>query len=572
MKQSSRKTTNYAIASVIAVFVVGLLLAFKGDKRNFEVVKNLDIFFSLFKELNLSYVDEVDSKKLIRTAADNMLSSLDPYTTFIAEEDMDDFKLQTTGEYGGVGSIVQMSDTSQYIMIREIYPNLPAHQAGLRPGDLFVEVGGVDVQNKSVSQVSELLRGKPDTDVKIKVIRDGKTIDVTVHRKTIQLNAVPYSGMLDETTGYILLTSFTANCCNEVEKAFKNLRSQGAKQMVIDLRSNPGGLLDEALKMVNLFVPKGSLILNTKGRLHALDRSYTATRIPVDTVMPLVVLINRASASASEIVAGALQDHDRAVVIGQRSFGKGLVQTTRELEYNNAIKLTTSKYYIPSGRCIQALDYSHRDESGAVGYVPDSLLSEFKTAHGRKVFDGGGISPDITMEPERYSNVSVALIAFNVPFHYALKYLRKHPKIDNIQSFHISDDDFADFCKYVPTFRRFEYKSRTSEAIKSLEKAAKADKYYDENVDIFTSLSEKMKPNLEKDLMTNKKEIVELIENEIITALYYRAGGIEYNLKSDIEVAEAKKVLNDMERYRGLLDGTVESHAGDKPRATKETE
>ncbi|MCQ2201738.1 MAG: S41 family peptidase [Bacteroidales bacterium] len=561
------------VAGIIGIaFTLGACFtAFKGDKKNFEVVQNLDIFHSLFKELSMSYVDDIDSKKLIKTAIDNMLKSLDPYTNYIPHEDMEDFKLQTTGEYGGVGSIISLSDTSLYVMVREVYPDMPAHKAGLKPGDRFIEVAGVDVRNKSVSDVSDLLRGKPDTDCKIKLLRDGKEISTVAHRQKIQLNAVPYSTVLDGNVGYILLTSFTTNCAEEVARNVKSLKEQGATSLILDLRANPGGLLDESLKLANLFIPRGSKILTTKGRVQINNRTYTATANPLDTIIPMVVMVNRASASAAEIVSGSLQDMDRAVIIGQRSYGKGLVQTTREIEYNNALKLTTAKYYIPSGRCIQALDYSHRDESGAVGYVPDSLISEFKTLHGRTVYDGGGISPDIYLEPEKYSNISVSLLAFNIPFFYAVDYVRTHPQVADYKTFSLSDAEFADFCKYVANYPKFEYKSRTFEAVKALEKAAKSDKYFDENTALFDQLRTSLKPQLEKDLEINKDEIKELVESEIMVNKYYRAGGLAHGLRYDKEVDEAIKVLKDKARYEGLLNGTVKSHAGDKRMSNSKT-
>lgn len=569
MKISIRRALKVAGIVCIAFTLGACFTAFKGDKKNFEVVQNLDIFHSLFKELNMSYVDDIDSKKLIKTAIDNMLKSLDPYTNYIPHEEMEDFKLQTTGEYGGVGSVISLSDTSMYIMVREIYPDMPAHKAGLQPGDYFLEVGGVDVRNKKVAEVSDLLRGKPDTDCKLKILRNGKEITTTAHRQKIQISAVPYSTVLDGNVGYIVLTSFTSKCADEVARCVTNLKAQGATSIILDLRGNPGGLLDESLKLANLFIPRGSKILSTKGRVQINNRTYTATANPIDTVIPMVVMVNRGSASASEIVSGSLQDMDRAVILGQRSYGKGLVQTTREIEYNNALKLTTAKYYIPSGRCIQALDYSHRDESGAVGYVPDSLISEFKTLHGRTVYDGGGISPDIYLEPEKYSNISVSLIAYNLPFFYAIKYVRENPVIPDSKSFALSDAEYADFCKFVAEHNKFEYKSRTFEAVKELEKAAKYDKYFDDNSALFEQLRAQLKPQLQKDLEINKAEIKELIETEIMVTKYYRAGGLAQGLKYDKEVKEAISILKDKARYNGLLDGSVESHAGDKRKSNQ---
>ncbi len=574
LQHMQKKTDKKGLVALTVAVVIAICIGLTGytsDKRSFEIVKNLDIFYSVFKELNVHFVDEPEPEKLIRTAIDEMLKTLDPYTVYIPEEDMEDFRFMTTGEYGGVGAIISVSDTC-YIMVRELYKDCPADQIGLQPGDYIVEIDGKSVKGFKTSEVSDLLRGTPETDVHIKILRPGnpKAFERVAKRRKIQVNPVSYYGMLDATTGFISLSNFTQNCSVEVENAFKELKEMGAQKMILDLRSNPGGLLNEAISIVNLFVPQGSTVLKTKGRASFMDKRYNAPRQPIDTVMPLAVLINRSSASASEIVAGALQDLDRAVIIGQRSFGKGLVQSTREVEYGGSLKLTSAKYYIPSGRCIQALDYSHRDKDGAVGHIPDSLISEFRTKIGRIVYDGGGVSPDIYIENERYSNIAMALVSSDVIFHYAVKYRIAHPTIDKAETFRLTDADYADFCSYVENYPKFTYRNKSSDALEKLVSAAKADKYYDGNVEIFDSLRDVLQPVLSKDLELSKASITKLIEDEILTSFYYSRGQIPHALKDDRSSLTAIEVLSDEGKYRGLLDGTVPSHAGDKREVNKE--
>lgn len=561
------------VAMLVATVVVAIAIyGFASPKRDFEFVKYLSIFQSIFTELDAYYVDEIDVKKSAEAGINAMLASLDPYTNYIREEDMDDFKFMTTGEYGGVGSIISMSDTC-YIMIREIYQNLPADKAGLLPGDYIVNINGKDAKGMTVKNVSDELRGTPNTIAKLKVWRKGtpKLLDFDVTRQKIQISPVPYYGMLDDEIGYIVLTSFTENCAQEVMKAFLDLKNKhNAKKMIFDLRDNPGGLLDEALSIVNMFVPKGSSILSTKGRDKSFDKVMKSYNTPVDTEMPMVVLISRGSASASEIVAGALQDLDRAVIMGERSFGKGLVQGTREIGYNNALKLTTAKYYTPSGRCIQALDYSHRDADGAVGYVPDSLISEFKTKNGRTVFDGGGISPDIMEKRVRTNNIMAAVVLNDIVFHYAVDYRIKHKSIPMGKAFKLTDADYEAFCAYVKTFKDFSYKSYTNERFKQLVTAAKEDNYYNDNKALFDQMEKQLAPNLDKDLRTSRELIQPVLEYTIARSYHYEAGRIMKALEYDEWVKDAVSTLNDTARYNGLLDGSVPSHAGDKRMVNKE--
>ena len=552
-----------AVVGTLSLAIVAMGLTH--DKREYEVVKGLDIFFALFRTVNTFYVDDFEPKTVLRSGIDAMLEGLDPYTNFIDEEDMEDFKLMTTGEYGGVGAIISKSDTD-LVMVRELYSGFPADNAGLIPGDRILEINGQDMRGKKVSDVSSSLRGTPGTDAKLKILRPetNETFETIAKRQVIQLNPVNYYGMIDKEVGYIELSSFTQNCAQEVKKALLDLKQKGCQKLVLDLRGNPGGILDDAIDIVGLFVPKKSLVLTTRGRYASQTHYHYTTQEPIDTIMPITVLISRGSASASEIVTGALQDLDRAVVIGQRSFGKGLVQSTRPLEHNTYVKVTTAKYYIPSGRCIQALDYSHRDKDGAVGYVPDSLIHEFHTAHGRVVYDGGGVSPDIHVNIDTATNIALSLVYNDVIFHYAVKYRNEHKTIPAVKDFKFTDADYADFCKFVAARKNFSYKNKSSEVLKTLIAAAKSDKYYNDNKQLLDDLQKRLEPDLEKDLANSKKSLIRYITSEILTSYYFRPGQIEYAITVDEDVAEAIKVLNDKARYKGILNGKIASHAGDK--------
>ncbi len=550
---------------VVLVISVGLVGFVNDEERNFSIVKNLDIFYTLFRELNTYYVDETNPEKLIKTGIDNMLESLDPYTTYIPEDDMEDFKFMTTGEYGGMGSLI--SKNGNYIVIAEPYEGFPAQKAGLKAGDRLLEVNGVDVVGKSSSDVSELLKGSPNTPLKLKIERPGtsKPLNIELVREKIAINPVPYYGMVNKTTGIIILNSFTQNCSKEVEKALVDLKeNQGATSIILDLRGNPGGLLDDAVKIVNLFVKKGVDVVSTIGKVKQWDKVYRATSEPVDTIIPLAVLISRGSASASEIVAGSIQDLDRGVLIGQRSFGKGLVQTTRNLSYSSKLKVTTAKYYIPSGRCIQAVDYSHRNEDGSVGLVPDSLIKEFKTFGGRSVFDGGGVSPDIKIDVDKFGNISFALVAQNTLFNFATEFCIKHPEISAPEKFTITDEIFNEFTEFVLALDDFKYESATQDAFKKLKDIAQKEEYYEKSKSEFEELEEMLKLDVKKDLNIFRKEISELLGSEIIKRYYYQKGAIKFSLKDDKELAKAIEVLNDSNQYNGLLSGSILSHAGDK--------
>jgi carboxyl-terminal processing protease len=524
-----------AALAISLVIIMGLSFwSFKADQRNFEISKNLDIFYTLFRELNLFYVDDIKPEKLIKTGIDDMLESLDPYTTYIPEEDMDDFKFMTTGEYGGIGALI--SKRGDNIVVAEPYEGFPAQKAGLKAGDIFLELDGKEVNKSTVEEVSSRLKGPAKKALKLKMLRPEtkKPFVVDLIREEISIDPVTYAGMLDSKTGYIRLSSFTDGCSDRVKASFLELRDKkGATGMVLDLRSNPGGLLGEAVKMVNLFVKHGEEVVSTKGKVAQWDKTYRATEQPIDTVMPIVLLVNRGSASASEIVAGALQDLDRAAIIGKRTFGKGLVQTTRDLSYNTKLKVTTAKYYIPSGRCIQALDYTHRNKDGSVGVIPDSLIHAFATKSGRKVYDGGGIVPDIKMEQDTLCDLAVKLIQENIIFDYATHFCATHPTIAPPDQFVISNEIFDDFHEFLQS-KTFTYESRSSQILKNLVETAKRERSYD-------------------DLQKFRKEVCSLLDDEIVTRYYYQKGAVVASFKDDLDLAKSKTVLADKEQYLAIL-------------------
>ena len=522
----------------------------------FEISKNLDIFSSLYKELNIYYVDETDAGELMKTGIDAMLESLDPYTTYIPESEKEDFEFMTTGQYGGIGAVI--TKNGDWVYVSEPYEGFPADKAGLIAGDKFVEIAGETVKGKTTEDVSKVLKGEPNTAVKVLIEREGldKPFEVEIIREEIKLNSVPYFGLISDSIGYIKTRSFTRNISREVIDAYKEMNTNdGLKGLVLDLRGNPGGLLNEAINMANIFIDRGQEIVFTKGKIKDWDKSYKARNEATDTKIPLVVLINRSSASASEIVSGAVQDFDRGVVIGQRSFGKGLVQQTRKLSYNAQLKVTTAKYYIPSGRCIQALDYSNRDEDGSVGKVPDSLRTEFKTlVNERSVFDGGGINPDISIEPQKFSNILRSLVSKRHIFNFANQFRRSNESIEDAKSFVIEDDVYEQFKQYLND-KEYEYETKTEKAIKKLEKDAEGEKYLEDLKNHLESISSKMEESKNNDIERFKSEISELLEMEIATRYFYQKGKIETTIKHDEEIAKAIEVLNDMQLYSAILRG-----------------
>lgn len=552
MKFSKMKKAGIVLVSVL-VFVMSFY-AFKQDDKNFQIAKSLDIYYSLFRELNLFYVDDIDPNKLVKTSIDKMLESLDPYTNYIPEDDVEDFRFMTTGEYAGIGALI--SKQKGKIVIAEPYEGFPAQKSGLKAGDVLLEVAGKSTENLSTEDVSNLLKGPAEKPVLVKIQRYGqkKPMEIEITREKIQIDPVPYYGMLDKETGYIRLTNFTVDCSQRVKMALVDLKEKyGAKSLVLDLRSNPGGLLMEAVRIVNLFVPKGQEIVSTRGKVKQWDKVYTATEDPVDTVMPLAVLVNRGSASASEIVTGAIQDLDRGIIIGTRTFGKGLVQTTRDLSYNAKLKVTTAKYYIPSGRCIQALDYSHRNEDGSVGVVPDSLISKFNTKKGRIVFDGGGVAPDIKVENETLSSLAANLVTQSVIFDYATDFNYKNEKIASPEDFSITPEMYADFTQFVKN-QDFKYESSTEQELDKLVDVAKREKYYDIAKDEFEKLKVDLGHNLDQDMQHFKPEITELLTDEIVSRYYYQKGAIKASLHDDQDIEKAIETLHKPDAYAAIFD------------------
>lgn len=548
-----KKTRNIILAGILVV-LVGAGFTSLGNK-DLELVKNLDIYYTLFRELNMFYVDETDPEELVTTSIDAMLSSLDPYTTYISEANMDDFNFQTTGEYGGIGSLIRPA--GEHVLIAEPYQGFPADKAGLRAGDRILEIDGTGMVGMDIGTVSDKLKGKPGTALKIKVDRFGESapMEFEIIREKISISNVPYFGMLDDGAGYIRLSNFTTGAASEVESALKQLKSRNeVSSLVLDLRSNPGGLLIEAVRICNLFVDKGELIVSTRGKVKQWDSEHFTQKDPLDKEIPLVVLINSGSASASEIVAGALQDLDRAVVIGQRTFGKGLVQTSRPLKYNTQLKLTTAKYYIPSGRCIQALDYSNRNEDGSVGTIPDSLISEYKTRNGRLVYDGGGIQPDFKVVPEKPAEITLQLYAQNLIFDFATRYRSENQEISPPDSFRISDADYESFKTFVES-REFEFKTASEVAFEKLIATAKREKYYDLASDEFESLSAKLSHNNLKDLETFQDEIRQILSEEIVNRFYYQSGRIQAQIREDTQLSRALEVLNEPATVEKVLLG-----------------
>jgi carboxyl-terminal processing protease len=551
--RSGRLLTIFSLL-IFAGLSAGFLVT--QETRDFRIAKNLDIFFSLFRELNTFYVDEINPDKTIKAGIDNMLKTLDPYTVYYPESDADEFTFLTTGKYGGIGSLVRGG--SDYVVISEVYKGFPADLAGIKAGDLLKKVDGVSLKGIPTEKVSDKLKGNPGTDITVTIERNGKESDYSMKREKILIPPVPYAGMIDSKTGYIRLRNFTQDCIGDFKEALLKVKAANPEQIIVDLRGNPGGLLTEAVEVVNLFVGPGNPVVSTKGKVKQFDEDFKTTRAAIDEKIPIAVLINRGSASASEIVAGALQDLDRGVIVGQRSYGKGLVQVTRPLSYNTQLKVTTAKYYIPSGRCIQALDFSHPNEDGSVGIIPDSLISVFKTRKGRTVKDGGGITPDIEILPEPLSQVATELYLRYLIFDFASQYYHTHPVIDSPSQFSFTDQDYSDFRNFLQT-RNFNYKTDTEESLNELIASAKKEKYYDLHKDLFTEMEKDVAHNLDQDLTIFRDEITELIEEEIIGRYFYEDGAIEWSIQKDEQVKKAVEILNDREKYISILSGKAGS-------------
>ena len=542
------------------------ITSFKEDDRNFQISKNLDIFNSIFKELDMFYVDTVNAEKMIQTGVEGMLSLTDPYTEYYPEEEVSSLKEMTTGKYGGIGAAIRYYEAKDRIAVVEPTEGMPAAEAGVKAGDIILSVGGKEMVRGDMkpqefsSKVSEALRGEPGTSFVLKVLRplknDSTVMEFKITRKNIRTNPVPYYGMVKDSIGYLALSSFTENSAKDFKKAFIELKQKGAKSLIIDLRDNGGGSLSEAVDIVNLYVPKGQEIVVTKGKVRQAQGSYKTQNEPVDTQIPLAVLVNGATASASEIVSGSLQDLDRAVVIGSRTFGKGLVQTIRPLPYNGTLKVTTSKYYIPSGRCIQAIDYAKKNADGSVARTPDSLTTVFHTAAGREVRDGGGIRPDIEVKGDKIPNIVFYLMNDDLIFDYATQYCWDHPTLASVDDFKLTDADYEAFKKLVKS-RNFTYDRQSEKMLKSLKEIAEFEGYMTEAAEEFKALEKKLNHNLDRDLDYFAKPIKEYISQEIVTRYFYQRGAAMERLKDDTDLEEAIKVLQNPVRYREILSAPV---------------
>ena len=529
----------------------------KEKNHDFVVAKNMDVFTSIYKNLDMMYVDTLDADEVIGNGINAMLRSLDPYTEYYPESEVKELKNMLTGKYAGIGSVVRYNYQLGYTVINEPYEGMPAQEAGLKKGDIILSINDSTMKGKEVSYVSDRLRGEPGTSFILKVKRPstGKVMKVKLTRRTIQMPFLPYYGLLDGGIGYINFNSFTDQCAKDVRRAFIDLKKQGAKKLVFDLRNNGGGSVSEAVSIVNMFLPKDKVVLTMKGKLQRANNEYKTTVEPIDTLMPIVVLVSGNTARAAEILSGSLQDYDRAIILGTRTYGKGLVQATMDLPYNGQMKLTTSKYYIPSGRCVQALNYKHA-KGGYVEHVPDSLTKVFYTAGGREVRDGGGVKPDVEVKPDSLPNIAYYLAGARdsneLMLNYEVDYIAKHPTIAPAKDFALTDADYEEFKARVLK-ADFKYDRETEKYLKDLMKLARFEGYYDDAKPEFDALAKKLSHNVAKDLDYNKQYIKRLLENDIVAAYYYQGGAIRNSLRYDKQVKEAVRLLNTPEEYKKLL-------------------
>lgn len=552
---------RYLIAGLLALTAANSW----GDNHNFAVARNLETFSNIYKNLDLMYVDTLDADVTVTNGINAMLRSLDPYTEYYPASEMKDLKQMLTGKYAGIGALIKKNLKTGRVMIDELYEGMPAETAGLKVGDAIIAVDDSTMVGKDVSYVSSHLRGEPGTTFMIKIERTTKdkkgkdktqTLSMKITRKAIQLPSVPYYGMMSDSIGYVVLTQFTENCARDFRRALVDMRGKGMQGLVFDLRGNGGGSLQEAIKIVNMFVPKNVTLVTTKGKLKRSNHTYKTEQEPLDSIMPVVVLVNEGSASASEITAGSLQDLDRAVIMGARTYGKGLVQQTVDLPHDGSLKLTVSKYYIPSGRCIQAINYKHTG-GGYREHIPDSLTKEFKTKGGRIVRDGGGIKPDIEAKPDTLTNIAMYLFrgsldSTEVAHYYVVDYINSHESIAQPEEYKLSDEEFADFKQRVIK-SGFKYDRETSKEYKKLVEFAKFEGYYDDAKAEFDALEKKLEHNLERELDKNRDIICQLLEQEIVTAYYHQKGRIANMLRTDTQVRKAKELLLDKKRYQEII-------------------
>lgn len=545
---------RWLVAMMLVLGAVAFWGFKSGDSRSFQIAKNLDVFNSIVKELDLFYVDTINPDKTIREGIDAMLYSLDPYTEYYPEDDQSELEQMLKNSYGGIGSIITWDAKLKRSVIAEPYEGMPAATSGLKAGDVLMAIDGKDLAGKNNQEVSEMLRGQVGTGFKLTVQRPGteKPLDFDIVRRSIQLPIIPYYTVLDNQIGYINLSTFSGNPSKEFKQAFLDLKKKGITSLVIDLRNNGGGLLDEAIEIANFFLPRGKVLVTTKGKIKQASNTYKTLREPLDLDIPLAVLVNSSTASSSEILAGSLQDLDRAVIVGNRTFGKGLVQTTRMLPYGGTMKLTASKYYIPSGRCVQAIDYKHRNEDGSVGRIPDSLTTVFHTAAGREVRDGGGVTPDIEVKQDKLPNILFYLVNDNLIFNYATQYCLKHATIAEPEKFVITDADYADFKEMVKK-ADFKYDQQTEKILKSLKEMAEFEGYLTDASKEFDALEKKLTHNLDRDLDYFSKDIKNMIALEIVKRYYYQRGAIIEQLKDDDDLKKAVEILTSPEEYRKML-------------------
>ncbi len=545
---------NKKIFGLFAIITVLTLFSFsKPSERYFEIAKNLDIFATLFKEVNALYVDEVNPNKLVRTGIDAMLGSLDPYTNYIPEDEVEDFRTMNTGQYGGIGAITrEIGNKTIVTMIMEGYG---AQKGGLKIGDEVVKIDNIELSKLTREESSQLMKGQVGTPVSLTIKRVGESqpLKLDFKREKIKVSNVPYFGMVGKDVALIQLSDFTPDAAKEVKSALIILKEQGAKSVILDLRGNPGGLLIEAVNITNIFLPKGKMVVSTKGKIPENNLNYETLNSPVDTEIPVAVLINRGSASASEIVAGTLQDYDRGLIIGEKSYGKGLVQVSRQLSYNSQLKVTTAKYYTPTGRCIQVLDYGHRRDDGSVGSIPDSLKKAFKTSNGRQVFDGGGIDPDIKVETLEAHALTQVLFEKGFLFDYATQYALKRPDPVDAKSFQLSDDDYQQFIAWMKD-KNYSYKSYMEYELQQFTEEAKKEKYFSDLKSQLDQINTRITESKKNELTLYKDEIKMLLEEEIVSRYHLERGAIEAGFKYDNDIKKATEMLHNNEQYKKLLN------------------